>query len=221
MNPMLAIVQRDLRLAWRQGGGALMGLAFFVVAAALFPLGVGPEAGQLARIAPGVLMVAALLATVVTLDRLFEADRDDGSLDGLALLPVPLSLVVVAKCLAHWLAALAPLVILSPLLGLMMQLEGDALWMFVTVMAVVTPGLSFIGAIGAALTMGLRRAGVLISLLVLPLYIPSLIFAVGAVAAAAAALDPLPHLMLLMGVTLFAIVLGTSAATAALKLEFS
>jgi heme exporter protein B len=218
---MLAIVRRDLRLAWRQGGGALMGLAFFVVAAALFPLGVGPEAGQLARIAPGVLMVAALLATVVTLDRLFEADRDDGSLDGLALLPMPLSLVVVAKCLAHWLAALAPLVILSPLLGLMMQLEGDALWMFVTVMAVVTPGLSFIGAIGAALTMGLRRAGVLISLLVLPLYIPSLIFAVAAVAAAAAALDPLPHLLLLMGVTLFAIVLGTAAATAALKLEFS
>lgn len=218
---LAAIIRRDLRLAWRQGGGALLGAGFFVVAAALFPLGVGPEAGTLARIAAGVLMVAALLATVVTLDRLFEADRDDGSLDGLALLPIPLSLVVAAKCVAHWLAALLPLVIISPFLGLMMQLQGAALWMFVGVMLVATPGLSFIGAVGAGLAMGLRRAGGLISLLVLPLFIPSLIFAVAAVEAAQGGLDPAPHVMLLAAATLFAVVLGTAAATAALKLEFS
>ncbi|RIK93615.1 MAG: heme exporter protein CcmB [Proteobacteria bacterium] len=216
---LFALIKRDLNLAWRQGGGALLGTVFFAVAVVLFPLGVGPEPNTLARIAAGVLWVAALLAAVVSLDRLFEADHDDGSLDGLALLPLPFSLVVAAKCLAHWLASLLPVVIISPFLGLMMRLEGDALGALVLALLLGTPGLSFIGAIGAALAVGLRRAGALLSLLVLPLYIPALIFGVAAVEAARMGLDPAPHLMLLFGATLFAVVIGTAAATAALKFD--
>ena len=219
IRTLFALIKRDLHLAWRQGGGALLGTVFFAVAVVLFPLGVGPEPNTLARIAGGVLWVAALLAAVVSLDRLFEADHDDGSLDGLALLPLPFSLVVATKCLSHWLASLLPVVIISPFLGLMMRLEGGALGALVVALLLGTPGLSFIGAVGAALAVGLRRAGALLSLLVLPLYIPALIFGVAAVEAARIGLDPTPHLMLLFGVTLFAVVIGTVAATAALKFD--
>ncbi|MDA5192709.1 heme exporter protein CcmB [Govanella unica] len=219
MSVALKIVRRDMRLAWAQGGGAYLALAFFVITVTLFPFGVGPEPGMLARIAPGVLWVAALLACLLSLDRLFAADYEDGSLEGLVLLPEPLSLVVGAKCLAHWLSTALPLILIAPFLAMMLNLEPAAYPVLMLSMLIGTPGLSAIGAVGAALTVGLRRAGVLIALIVLPLNIPILIFAVAATEAARNGFDPQPHLMLLAACSIFSLVFGLWAAAAALKVN--
>lgn len=214
-----SLVRRDVRLAWAQGGGAMLALAFFVITVTLFPFGVGPEPGMLARIAPGILWVAALLASLLSLDRLFAADYEDGSLEGLALLPEPLSLIVGAKWLAHWLSTALPLILIAPVLALMLNLEPAAWPVLLLTLLIGTPGLSAIGAVGAALTVGLRRAGVLIALIVLPLNIPILIFGVAATEAARAGLDPAPHLMLLAATAIFSVVLGLWAAAAALRVN--
>jgi heme exporter protein B len=218
MNRFLALVRRDLALGLRQNGTMVATLTFFVLAVALFPLGVGPEPATLARIAPGVVWVAALLAATVSLDRLFQADYEDGSLELLLLEPLPLELAVLAKCLAHWLLTGLPLTVLSPLLGVLMQLHPDGLGVMALAMAAGTPALSLIGAIGAGLTVGVRRGGVLLSLLVLPLMIPVLIFGVAAVDAATQGLGARPHLLLLGGLSLGTLALAPLAAAAGLRL---
>ncbi len=211
------IVRRDLRLALKRGGDSANVVVFFVLAITLFPLGIGPDTALLARIAPGAIWVAALLAAMLSLDRLFRADHDDGSLELLALAPPPLEATVLAKCLAHWLTTGVPLVVASPLLAVMLDMNGEGLGALVAAMALGTPTLSLIGAIGAALTLSLRSGGVLISLLVLPLYVPALIFGVGAVDAAVHGLAVRPHLMVLGGMLLAALALCPWASAAALR----
>ncbi len=181
MTAFLALVARDLRLALRQGSDAALVVAFFVLAVVLFPFGVGPEPQLLARIAAGVVWVTALLAALLSLDRLFQQDYEDGSLEVIALAPLPLEAAVLAKCLAHWLTTGLPLVAVAPALAGLLQLEAPGYLPLVLAMALGTPSLSLVGAVGAALSLGARRAGVLLSLLVLPLYIPVLIFGVAAV----------------------------------------
>jgi heme exporter protein B len=217
VSAFLLLVRRDLRLALRQGGDAAMVLAFFFLAVILFPFGVGPEPEMLARIAAGIVWVTALLAALLSLERLFLADYEDGSLEALALMPLPLEFQVLAKALAHFLTTGLPLVVVAPLLALLLHLPGAGYGALVLGMALGTPTLSLIGAIGAALTLGARRGGVLLSLLVLPLYIPVLIFGVGAVEAAVTGLEIRPHLMLLTALLLAAIPLAPVAAAAALR----
>jgi len=211
------LVRRDLRLALRQGGDAATVLAFFFLAVILFPFGVGPEPEVLTRIAAGIVLVTGLLAALLSLERLFLADYEDGSLEALALMPLPLEFQVLAKALAHWLTTGLPLVVVAPLLALLLHLDGAGYGALVLGMALGTPTLSLVGAIGAALTLGARRGGVLLSLLVLPLYIPVLIFGVGAVEAAVTGLEMRPHLMLLVALLLAAIPLAPVAAAAALR----
>jgi heme exporter protein B len=217
VSVFLLLVRRDLRLALRQGGDAAMVLAFFFLAVILFPFGVGPEPEMLARIAAGIVWVTALLAALLSLERLFLADYEDGSLEALALMPLPLEFQVLAKALAHFLTTGLPLVVVAPLLALLLHLPSAGYGPLVLGMALGTPTLSLIGAIGAALTLGARRGGVLLSLLVLPLYIPVLIFGVGAVEAAVTGLEIRPHLMLLTALLLAAIPLAPVAAAAALR----
>lgn len=218
MKSFMALLHRDILLAWRQGSASGMAVAFFAIVVTLFPLGVGPELNILERISVGVLWVALLLSCLLSLDRLFQADFEDGSLDLLTLSPLPLELTVMAKCLAHWLTAAGPLILAAPLMALFMNMPQGAYLPLIAAMILGTPSLSFIGAIGAALTISLRRGGVLVSLLVLPLYIPVLIFGVSAVEAARSGLDPTPHLLILGAMTLGALVLGPWASAAALRL---
>ncbi|WP_262693567.1 heme exporter protein CcmB [Kordiimonas aquimaris] len=213
-----ALVRRDVHLAWAQGGASTLTIGFFLIAVSLFPFGVGPEPQVLARIAPGVLWVIALLACVISLDRLYQADFEDGSLDDLVLSPVGFLGVVCAKVLAHWLSTTLPLAVLAPFLGVMMNLNADGFVVLIVSLLIGTPALSLIGSVGAALTVAVRRGGVLMSLIVLPLYVPTLIFGVGAVDAAVNLVDPLPHLALLGAVSLMAIVAGIWASVMALKL---
>ena len=213
------LVARDLRLARRQGGAMTMAVMFFVITVALFPLGVGPGGETLSRISTGVIWVAALLAALLPLDRLFQADFEDGSLELLMLGPLPLELVALAKCLAQWIGSAIPLIAVSPVLALLMQMDMGGLPVLVATMVIGTPALTLIGAVGAALTVGLRRGGVLLTLLVLPLYIPVLIFAVGAVDAALWGTAVLPHIYLLSAGTLGALALAPWATAAALRLS--
>lgn len=213
-----AIVARDVALAVRRGGDAATVVAFFVVVVTLFPFGVGPEPNLLARIAPGVLWVAALLAATLSLERLFRADLEDGSLELLALAPCPLLAVVLAKVLAHWLTTGLPLLIAAPVLAVLLALPWDGFAALLAALALGTPSLSLIGAVGAALTLGVRRAGVLVALLVLPLAIPVLIFGVAAVEAALTGQSAAPHLMILGGFLLGALALAPWAAAAAVRL---
>ena len=198
---MLAIartlVRRDLLVAMRRRSDAATALLFFVIVASLFPLGVGAEPNQLRAIGPGVIWVAALLSTMLSLGRLFAADYADGTLEQLALGAAPLGVVVAAKALAHWLVSGLPLVIIAPLIALQYDLERSLYGVLALSLLLGTPVLSLIGAIGAALTLGLRGGGVLISLLVLPLYVPVLILGAGSVAMAAAGLAPSGQLLLL------------------------
>lgn len=219
MSAFWCIVRRDLRLALRRGGDSVNVMVFFVIAITLFPFGVGPESNILARIAPGVIWVAALLAAMLSLDRLFRDDYDDGSLDLLTLAPLALEFTVLAKCLAHWLTTGLLLAAASPLLALIMNMDADGFAALLAAMLLGTPVLSLVGAIGAALTVSLRRGGVLISLLVLPLFIPVLIFGVGAVDAAVYGLAARPHLMVLGAMLLAALPLCPWAAAAALRLS--
>ena len=219
MTTFLQIVARDVRLAFRQGGATTLVVVFFVLAVALFPLGVGPETAVLRRIAPGVIWVAALLAAMLSLDRLFQVDFEDGSLDQLALAPLPLELVAAAKCLAHWISTGLPLVVISPLLGVLLELNGEAYGALLLAMAAGTPSLSLVGGIGAALTVSIRRGGVLLSLLVLPLYIPVLIFGTGAIDAAATGLGGGAHLLVLAALLAAALPLAPWAIAGALRLN--
>jgi len=217
MSPFLAVLRRDLRLALRSSGESLTVVAFFVLATILFPFGVGPEPAILARIAAGVIWVMALLAALLSLDRLFQADFEDGNLDLLVLAPLPLEMTVVAKVAAHWLTTGLPLTVAAPLLGILLNLPGAAYPTMLGAMLLGTPALSLIGAIGAALTLGARRGGVLLSLLVLPLYVPVLIFGTAAVDAAAQDLSARPHLLILAGLLVLAVGLTPWAAAAALR----
>jgi heme exporter protein B len=208
---------RDLRLAFRQGMDAFMAVTFFIIAGALFPLGVGPEPGVLERIAGGVIWVTALLAVLLSLDRLFQQDYEDGALELLVLSPAPLEVTVLAKAMAHWLTTGLPLIAASPVLAVLLQLPADGYPVLLAAMALGTPSLSLIGAVGAALSLGARRGGVLMSLLVLPLYIPVLIFGVGAVDAAVLGLTPRPHLLFLGAILAAALPLAPWTAAAALR----
>jgi heme exporter protein B len=192
---------------------------FFLLTVTLFPFGVGPETAILMRIAPGVIWVVALLAAMLSLDRLFRGDFDDGSLDLMILGPLPLEMTVLAKCLAHWLTTGLPLVIASPLLAVLLAMDGEGFTTLIGTMLLGTPVLSLIGAIGAALTVSLRSGGVLISLLVLPLYIPVLIFGVGAVDAAVYGLAARPHILVLGAMLIVALPLCPWASAAALRLS--
>ncbi|MEX0584111.1 MAG: heme exporter protein CcmB [Sneathiella sp.] len=221
MSRFFQLVRRDLILAFRQGSTVTLSLSFFVIVVVLFPLGVGPELSILARIGPGVLWVAALLACLLTLDRMFQADFEDGALDLLMIGPLPVEILVLAKVTAHWLTSILPLIIAAPVLALSLNIPAEGILTITFVLLIGTPALSLIGAVGAALTVGMRRGGVLLSLLVLPLYIPVLIFGVAAVDAAIAQLAVAPHLLLLGGVSLGALVVGPLAAAAGLRLSLS
>jgi heme exporter protein B len=218
MTVFWQIIRRDLLLARRQGASSLLGVAFFVIAVSLFPFAVGPDPIVLASIGAGIIWVSALLATLLSLDRLFQADFEDGSLDVLVMMRQPVAMLVLAKTAAHWLTTALPLIIASPLLAMFMALPEDVFGTLVISMVIGTPGLSLIGAVGAALTVGMRRGGVLMSLLVLPLYIPILIFGVGAMGAVMMGQDGTSALMLLGAISLFALVLAPLGASAALRL---
>jgi heme exporter protein B len=217
MSPVLALVRRDLRLALRTPGDSATVVLFFVLACVLFPLGVGPEPNILARIATGVIWVMALLASLLSFERLFQLDAEDGSLDLIALSPAPLEFLVLGKCAAHWLVTGLPLILVSPLLGILLNLSAESYLVLLLALALGTPILSLIGAIGAALTLGARRGGVLLPLLILPLYVPVLIFGVAAVEAAASGLTPRPHLLLLGGMLALSLPLAPFAAAAAIR----
>jgi heme exporter protein B len=216
---MIALLLRDLRLSLRAGGGVGLGLAFFLILAVLVPLGVGPEPQTLAKIAPGILWVGALLACLLSLDRIFALDLEDGSLDLLATAPVPLEGVVTVKALAHWLTTGLPLVLVSPVMGLLLYLPKDAYgWMLLS-LAIGTPALSVIGTFGAALTVGLKRGGLLLSLLVLPLYIPTLVFGAEVVTRGAQGLAVGTPLALLAGITAGAVALLPFASALVIRIN--
>ena len=217
VTAFLAIIRRDLRLALRQGVDTLVVVLFFVLAVVLFPFGVGPEPELLARIAPGVVWVMALLASLLSLERLFQNDYEDGGLDLLVLSPAPPELIVLAKCAAHWLTTGLPLLAAAPLLAMLLALPAQGFGGLLLAMLLGTPTLTLVGAIGAALVLGARRGGVLVSLLVLPLYVPVLIFGVAAVDGAVAGLPVRAHLMILGGLLLGALVLAPWACAAALR----
>jgi heme exporter protein B len=218
MEGFLGLFRRDLRLALRQGGDTGLVLAFFVLAVVLFPFGVGPEPGVLERVAAGILWVAALLAALLSLDRLFQPDFEDGGLELIALSPLPLELAVLAKCTAQWVSTGLPLALISPALALVVGLDPEAIGTLVLSLLIGTPVLSLIGSIAAALTLGARRQGVLSSLLVLPLYVPPLVFGAGAVEASATGTGPRADLLILGALTLSALALCPWASAAALRL---
>jgi heme exporter protein B len=218
MNAMLAVIRRDLLIALRNRTEVLTALFFFVIVTSLFPLGIGPEPALLRKIAPGVLWVAALLATMLGLHRMFAADHADGTLEQMALSPAPLGLLVAGKIVSHWLVCGLPLVLIAPVLGIQFDLDAGALRVLMLALLLGTPLLSLIGAIGAALTLGVRGGGVLLSLLVLPLYVPALIFGAGAVQAHVAGLDIGGHLSLLAALLALAAFFAPWATTAALRI---
>jgi len=217
MNAALALVARDLRLALRNVGETLTVLAFFVVAATLFPFGIGPEPQILARVAVGIVWVVALLASLLPLERLFQAEADDGGLEQLLLAPAPLELLALAKCAALWVTTGLPLVLLSPLVALMLQLPDEGYRVLLASLLLGTPSLALMGGIGAALSVGARKGGALLALIVLPLLIPVLIFAVAAVEAQIAGLSPRPHLFLLAGLAVFSLTIAPFAMAASLR----
>ena len=217
MSVFAAVFKRDLRHAVRQSADSLTVVAFFAIATVLFPFGVGPEANILARIAPGVLWVTALLAALLSLDRLFAIDYEDGTLDQLVLSGQPLPFVVLAKVAAHWVTTGVPLIVISPVLAVTLNLPGDGYWPLLAALALGTPTVSLIGGIGAALVLGSRRGGVLLSLLVLPLYIPILIFGTLSVEAALTGGEAGPTLMVLGGFAILAATLSPWATSAALR----
>jgi len=214
-----ALLARDLRLAVRAGGGFGLGLAFFLIVVVLVPFGVGPESALLAVIAPGILWLGALLACLLSLDRIFALDWEDGSLDLLATAPLPLEAAVSVKALAHWLTTGVPLVLASPVFALLLSLPGAGYGPLVLSLLLGTPALSVIGTFGAALTVGLRRGGLLLSLLVLPLYVPTLIFGAEMARRGAEGLDYATPLLMLAGITCGTIALLPFASAAVLKVN--
>lgn len=215
---MIALLVREMRLATRAGGGALTGVLFFLAVVTVVPFGVGPDLNLLARIGPAMLWIGALLAMLLGLERLFQSDREDGSLQLLTMSDHPLEFVVFIKCIAHWIATGLPLILAAPIFGLMMNMEPVAILAVIATLAAGTPAITFIGAVGAAVTVSLARGGLLIAILVLPLVVPTLIF--GVTAAYGAVEDPAPFLppfLLLCALTLFFSVLGPIAAAAMLR----
>ncbi len=215
------LLRRDLTLAYRRRSEMINPLLFFVLVTALFPLGIGADPGLLRSIGPGIIWVAALLASLLSLETVFRSDFDDGSLEQLLLSPHPLSVLMIAKVLAHWLITGLPLLIVAPLLGVLLNLSGDAMVTLLITLALGTPVLSLIGAIGVALTVGLRKGGTILSLLVLPLYVPVLIFASSAVANSDAGLPISAHLSLLAALLVLSISLSPAATAASLRISMS
>jgi heme exporter protein B len=218
MNAFLALLRRDLLLALRRKTEVLTGLFFFVVVASLFPLAIGPDFKLLRQIAPGILWVGALLASMLVLSRLFESDHRDGTLEQMCLSPESLGILVSAKIMAHWLLCGMPLVFLSPVLALQFDLDVDAMAVLALGLLIGTPILSLIGSIGAALTLGVRGGGVLLSLLVLPLFVPVLVFGAGAVEAQASGLGAQAHVSILLAMLVPAMVFSPWACAQALKI---
>jgi heme exporter protein B len=218
MKAALALLARDVRLAFREGGAIGTALGFYLVVVAITPLGLGPDLNLLGRIAPGMLWVALLLAALLSADRIFHNDYEDGALDVLTTGPLPLPLVAAVKSLAHWLTTGVPLALLAPLVGLLLNLPVSAWPLLVLAMLVGTPAVSFVASIGASLTLGLRRSGLLLALLVLPLYVPVLIFGVTTASSAIVGpASPWPPFLMLCALSLAAIVLAPIAAAAALR----
>ncbi len=218
MSSAVALFRRDVMLAWREGGTTGTALGFYLVVIAIIPLGLGPDLNLLSRIAPGLLWVALLLASLLSADRIFHNDYEDGSLDTLAMGPLPLELVAALKSLAHWVTTGVPLALLAPVLGLLLNLPIEAYPLLMLSMLAGTPAVSFVAAIGAALTLGLRRGGVLLALLVLPLYVPVLIFGVATVSAASVGpASPWPPFLILCALSLASLVLAPIASAAALR----
>jgi heme exporter protein B len=218
VRPALALLIRDIKLAWREGGAIGVALGFYLVVVAIMPFGLGPDLNLLARIAPGMLWVALLLAALLSADRIFHNDYEDGTLDVLATGPLPLPVVAAIKSLAHWLTTGVPLALMAPVLGLLLNLPLDAMPLLVATMLAGTPAVSFVAAIGASLTLGLRRSGLLLALLVLPLYVPVLIFGVSTVSMAIVGPgSPWPPFLMLCAISLASIVLAPLAAAAALR----
>jgi len=218
MRVFAAVVRRDMKLAWSQGGAGGLSIGFFVIAISLFPFGIGADKDLLARIAPGTVWVVAMLAGLISLDRLYQADFEDGSLDGLLLSPLPVELLVLAKTLAHWLAIILPLALMAPLAALLLNMTADGLLWLAVSFLVGTPTLSLLGSVGASLTVAIRRGGVLLALLILPLYVPTLIFGTGVVLAAESGADPTPALALLGAVSLISLIVSPLASAAALRM---
>jgi heme exporter protein B len=220
MSPLGALLVRDMRIGVRVGGGALMGVLFFLVVVSMTPFAIGPDLALLKRIGPAILWLAALLASLLALDRLFAADHEDGSLDLLLMSRAPLELVVAAKGLAHWLTTGLPLVIAAPLIGLLLNLDLSSQGALMLTLLVGTPALTFIGLIGAAISVTLRRGGLLLAVLVLPLTVPVLIFGVAAANAALTGAAPFgTPFTILCALTLMSLVIGPFAAAAALRQE--
>jgi heme exporter protein B len=219
LSALACVIRRDLLLAFRRRSDVLTTVFFFVIVATLFPLGVGPEPALLRTMAPGILWVAALLASMLALGRLFALDYADGTLEQMLLAAEPLTLIVIGKVIAHWLVAGLPLVLLAPLLAVQFDLPAASVWVLFLSLLIGTPVLSLVGAIGAALTLGVRGGGVLVALLVLPLYIPVLIFGAGAVGAEASGIGAAAHLLLLGGVLAGAAALAPWATAAALRIS--
>ena len=220
MSAFLRLVARDVGLALRDGGALGTALGFFLIVVALMPLGLGPDLKLLSKLAPGILWIALLLSALLSLPRMFESDFDDGALEVIAIGPLPLELVVVAKALAHWLMTGLPLVLMAPILGLLLNLDLTSVPMLLATMIIGSPAISFLGAVGAALTLKARRSGLLLALLVLPFYVPTLIFGISALTSQAFVSDGVaPSLMILTAISLFALVLGPIASAAALRAQ--
>ena len=219
MTCFFTLLRRDLALALREGGALGTALGFYVIVVALMPLGLGPDLALLSRIAPGVLWIALLLAALLSLPRLFESDDEDGSLEAIALGPLPLELVVLAKALAHWISTGIPLTLMAPVLGLLLNLEIGAYPVLLATMLIGTPAVSFLGAIGAALTLRTRRGGLLLALLVLPLYVPTLIFGISAIASGLGPTGAGTSVLLLAAISLASLALGPIAAAAAVRAQ--
>lgn len=216
---MIALLLRDLRLATRAGGGFGLGLVFFLIVVVLVPFGVGPETAILSKIASGILWVAALLAALLSLDRIFALDFEDGALTLIATAPIPLETVGLAKAMAHWLTTGLPLTLAAPVLGVLLQLPASGYSFVALTLLLGTPALSMIGTFGAALTVGIRRGGLLLSLLVLPLYIPTLIFGAEAARRGTAGLDASTPLLMLAGITAGSVALLPFATAAVLRIN--
>jgi len=220
MSAFWQLVRRDLLIAWKEGGTIAIALGFYFVVVTMLPLGLGPDLSLLSRIASGVLWVALLLAALLSLGRLFETDFEDGSLEVLSTGPLPLEAIAAAKSLAHWLSTGVPLTVMAPVLGLLLNLSPEAYGVLVATMLAGTPAVSFIGGIGAALTLRARRGGVLLALLMLPLFVPTLIFGIEAVGAALAGSEAfIPSFLILVAISLASVVLAPLATALALRFQ--
>ncbi len=220
MTPFRELLRRELAIAWKDGGSIGVALGFYLIVITLLPLGLGPDLNLLARIAPGLLWVALLLSALLSLGRLFESDLEDGSLEVLSTGPLPLEAVAATKSLAHWLTTGVPLALLAPVLGLLLNLQPDAYAVLVATMLIGTPAISFVGSIGAALTLRTRRGGLLLALLMLPLFVPTLIFGISAISAALTNSEAYGPSMLILGaISLASVALAPIATGAALRLQ--